>query len=433
MGDKPNIILFITHDQGQFIGCYDSPTNPNSLKTPYLDKLAADGVKFNNHFCTAPQCSPSRGSILTSLYPHQNGLMGLVNLGWDLPNINKTLPMYLKENGYSTHLLGLQHEHRNAMSLGYEYITNRRNPQMYSCNQLQNKFIEFLNNHKKDDKPFYACFGVFETHRPYHGWGDYVDPESVEVPPYLPDNQIIRQDIADYYGTIQVVDKTIGTIIDHLESTDLREKTLFIFTTDHGEPLPRAKCTLYDPGIKTSLIMNLPNSEKIKPNSVMNSMVSNIDLLPSLLDIIGAEIPKDIEGKSFLSHLIAEDAEFRKEIFTEKTFHEWYDPLRSIRTNKYKYIKNFEKLETLYQIDLFASRYPIGQHMEYQIKKPRPDEELYDLKEDPTETNNLATNFEYSDIMKDLKTRLYNWMKSTNDPILKGRVVDNRKDPPKRF
>ncbi|MFX1588998.1 MAG: sulfatase-like hydrolase/transferase, partial [Promethearchaeota archaeon] len=110
MSKKPNIILFITHDQGQYLGCYNSFQTPNSLKTPNLDKLAKDGVRFTNYFCTAPECSPSRGGIQTSLYPHQNGLMGLLDRGWTLPANNKTLPMYLKENGYTTHLLGFQHE-----------------------------------------------------------------------------------------------------------------------------------------------------------------------------------------------------------------------------------------------------------------------------------------------------------------------------------
>ncbi len=110
---KPNIVLFITHDQGQYIGCYDSPQTPNSLNTPNIDKLAKEGVRFTNNFSTAPLCSPSRGSIQTSKYPHQNGLMGLVNRGWTLPEYNKTLPMYLNDNGYSTHLLNLQHESRD--------------------------------------------------------------------------------------------------------------------------------------------------------------------------------------------------------------------------------------------------------------------------------------------------------------------------------
>ena len=141
---KPNIILFITHDQGQYLGCYNSPQTPNSLNTPNIDKLAARGIKFTNYFCTAPQCSPSRGSIQTSLYPHQNGLMGLANLGWSLPNFNKTLQMYLRENEYSTHLVGLQHETNRVEDLGYDDVSKRMKDYKYSIKNVIPALIEFL-------------------------------------------------------------------------------------------------------------------------------------------------------------------------------------------------------------------------------------------------------------------------------------------------
>ena len=261
MNEKPNIILFITHDQGQFIGCYDSPQTPNSLKTPNLDRLAENGVRFTNYFCTAPQCSPSRGSILTSKYPHQNGLMGLVDRGWTLPTINKTLPLYLKENGYSTHLIGLQHESRDPTTLGYNTISKRKREFRYSCKNMEKSHLKFISNHKNDQKPFYACFGVWEAHRPLIGWGDPMDPTKVKIPPYLPDRQIVREDLANYYSVIHIIDNTIGVIINYLEDNGLRDNTLFIYTTDHGEPYPRAKCTLYDPGIKTNLLISWPNSD----------------------------------------------------------------------------------------------------------------------------------------------------------------------------
>ncbi|TFF89111.1 MAG: hypothetical protein EU548_08035, partial [Promethearchaeota archaeon] len=137
---KPNIILFITHDQGQYLGCYNSSQTPNSLHTPNLDKLAKNGIRFTNYFCTAPQCSPSRGGIQTSLYPHQNGLMGLVDRGWTLPESNKTLPMYLKENSYTTHLMGFQHEAFDAHTLGYDTISKRRSEPLYNCHKMNKNY-----------------------------------------------------------------------------------------------------------------------------------------------------------------------------------------------------------------------------------------------------------------------------------------------------
>ncbi|MFX0188499.1 MAG: sulfatase [Candidatus Hodarchaeota archaeon] len=428
---KPNIVLFITHDQGQFLGCYNNPQTPNSLNTPNIDKIAKNGVKFTNYFCTAPQCSPSRGSIQTSLYPHQNGLMGLVDRGWTLPEHNKTLAMYLKENGYKTHLLGFQHESRNAFTLGYDTISKRGPEIQYSCKRMEKDYIKFIDEHKNDDKPFYVCIGAVEVHRPFRAWAEPIDPEIVKIPPYLPDHPMIRMDLAEFYGAIQTVDKIIGKILYHLEKNDLMENTLFIYTTDHGEAFPRAKCTLYDPGIKTLLLMSWQNSDIFTKGKVINQMISNIDLLPTLLDLIGSEIPKNIEGRSFMPILRDHNKPFRKEVYVEKTFHEIYDPMRGIRTENYKFILNFEKIKTPYQIPADFKRSSSWRYMKKIFNKPRSEEELYDLKKDPNEMINLRDDPNYKDILKELKQKLFNWMKITNDPILKGRIKYERKDYPK--
>jgi N-sulfoglucosamine sulfohydrolase len=433
MTEKPNIILFITHDQGQFLGCYDSPRTPNSLITPNLDKIAENGVRFTNYFCTAPQCSPSRGSIITSKYPHQNGLMGLIDRGWTLPEENKTLPMYLKESGYSTHLLGFQHESFNAKTLGYDTISKRGPEWRYSPIKMEKSYREFFNEHKNDETPFYVCIGVPEVHRPFGVWAESVSPEIVKVPPYLPDNKIIREDLAKFYGAIQSIDTFIGNILKFLEDNNLRDNSLFIYTTDHGEPFPRAKCTLYDPGIKTLLIMSWLNLDIIQKGSIYNQMISNIDLLPTILEMVGAKVPDSLEGKSFLSILKENSSHFRKEIYTTKSFHEYYDPIRAIRTGKFKYIINFEKFETSYQVPMDMLQDPIGKFIIEKIKKPRDHEELYDLEKDPREMNNLINHSDYTNIYLQLKQKLFKWMERTNDPILKGKIQDKRSTPPKRY
>ncbi|MEJ2248451.1 MAG: sulfatase [Candidatus Lokiarchaeota archaeon] len=433
MINKPNIILFITHDQGKFLNCYNSTDTPNNLKTPNVDKIAKKGIKFNNYFCTAPQCSPSRGSIKTSLYPHQNGLMGLVNLGWTLPESNKTLAIYLKENGYTTHLLGLQHESLNANSLGYDTISKRGPEFKYSRNRMEKDYIKFLNEHQKDQKPFYLNIGTIEVHRPFKAWSKSVDPTQVIVPHYLPDIEDVRNDLADFYGNVEVVDQTIGLLIDILEDLEMMENTLFIYTTDHGIPFPRAKCTLYDPGLRTSLIMYHKNSKEFTGGKTINSLLSNIDLLPSLLDYTGAEIPDEIEGISFLPILRNQIKKGRSEIYAEKTFHEIYDPIRGIRTSKYKYIKNFEKLGTLYQIPADILRDPSGQVMKEKYKVTRPKEELYDLTVDPFEENNLIENYEYNNILIEMRKKLNAWMIETKDPLLEGKVIDRRQKVQKHY
>jgi len=428
MNRKPNIVLFITHDQGQYVGCYDSPQTPNSLNTPNIDKIGYEGVRFTNYFCTAPQCSPSRGSMKTSLYPHQNGLMGLVNRGWTMPEDNKTLAMYLKENGYTTHLLGLQHESLDAKTLGYDTISKRGPEFKYSRGRMEKQYFRFFDEHKDDEKPFFVNIGTIEVHRPFRAWSDPVNPERVKIPPYLPEDERIREDLSQLYGNIEIVDKTIGKILGYLEEIGIRKNTLFIYTTDHGIPYPRAKCTLYDPGLKILLLVHHPNSELFRGGKVVNSMLSNLDLLPSILDFIGGDIPDNIEGKSFIPILKNECEEIREEIYAEKTYHEIYDPIRGVRTKKYKYIKNFQELDSLFQIPADILLDPAGKAVEGKYQKPRPMEELYDLEKDPDEMNNLINDSEYNEILFDLRTKLNDWMVKTNDPLLEGKVKEEKQE-----
>jgi len=430
---KPNIIFFITHDQGQFLSCYDTSQTPNSLRTPNLDKLAKDGIRFTNYFCTAPQCSPSRGSIQTSLYPHQNGLMGLVNHGWTLPPHNKTIPMYLKENGYTTHLLGLQHESVDVKTLGYDTVSKRMKDYKYDTKTMLNEYKKFFEAHKDDEKPFFANLGVIEIHRPFDVWSEPVDPKTVIVPPFLPETDEVREDLGLFYGIINPLDETIGKILEFLDRNDLRENTLFIYTTDHGSPFPRAKCTLYDPGIKTLLIMNCPNNSLFRGGKVLEQMISNIDLMPTLLDFIEAEIPEGIEGRSFMPVLKDSNLPFRSEVFTEKNYHDIYDPIRSIRTKEFKYIRNYEPSQYLFQMPIDIERSLSGQILKDKIEIQRTKEELYELKEDPNENHNLAYNLAYNDILLELRQNLFNWMQRTNDPLLKGKIKDERQKPPRKY
>jgi arylsulfatase A-like enzyme len=428
MKEKPNILLFITHDQGDYLGCYDSQQTPNALETPNIDNLAEKGVRFSNYFCTAPQCSPSRSSMKTSLYPHQTGLMGLVNLGWTMPADNKTLAMYLKENGYTTHLLGLQHESLDAETLGYDTISKRGPEFKYSRGRMEKKYFKFLEDHKDDVEPFFLNIGTIEVHRPYKAWSQPIDPDRVKIPPYLPDNEDMRKDFAEFYSNIETVDKTIGKIINHLEEVGLMETTLIIYTTDHGAAYPRAKCTLYDPGLKILLVMYHPNLEIFTGGKKIESLLSNLDLLPTLVDLVSGAAPKDVEGKSFLPILKGKKKEVRSEIYGEKTFHEIYDPIRCVRTGSVKYIKNFEKLDTSYQIPKDIAMDPAGKVMIDKIQHPRPMEELYDLEKDPNEKNNLIDNPEYKLILKELRDKLKKWMERTNDPLLEGKVPDKRSE-----
>ena len=418
---RPNILLIILHDLGTRLGCYGE----TSIQTPALDDLAAEGVLFRNHFCTAPFCSPSRGAIFTGKYPHTNGLMGLVNLAWDLPEGNTTLAQMLGNVGYDTFLFGMQHEVKDPARLGFHkhYIPQRdMGHGLTSCKNVAPMVSDFLAQRGKSDRaPFYARVGFFEVHR--RGSGGYReyesdDPDGANVPSYLKDTPGTREDLAAFHGAIRFTDNAVGGILDALDKSGLSDNTIVVFTTDHGIAFPRAKATLYDPGVRTTLIMRWP--EGINGGRTYTELMSNIDLLPSLLGAAGAPVPADVQGRSFLNLLRGSDYVPNEWIFAEKnTSHN--DVKRCIRTQRHKYIRNYNegpKLQLPTDIEQSSTRRDMGdEHL-----APRPTVELYDLLEDPSEMENLAGRPELADVEDDLASRLRKIMEETGDPLLRGPI-----------
>ena len=414
LSDQPNIVLVHCHDLGQYLGCYGAP-----LHTPHLDKLAGEGVKFTRYACTAAQCSPSRGSIMTGRYPHQNGLMGLAHIGWELNDDEVTLPMYLNQAGYATWLLGEQHETSHPERLGYQNIWVKSS-RAREVSEVATGFLQQMAS-AKAHQPFFASIGFSEPHRPYDAPGYPADdPEEVQPLPYLPDRPGIREDIAGLHGLIYRMDEAAGQIVRTIDEAGLADNTLVIFTTDHGIAMPRAKGTCYDPGIMTALIMRMPGLAE--GGGEYNQLLSNIDLLPTLLELIGAPIADRIAGRSFLPLLTNGDYQLRDHIFAEMTWHDKYNPMRAIRTNKYKYIRNIGDRPLVYlPLDIYQGR--AGQEMreEYYATR-RPEEELYDLADDPLEQNNLAGKPEYAEQLKVLGDQVRQWREETDDPLLDGPV-----------
>lgn len=412
---KPNILMVICHDLGQYVSCYGNI----SVETPNVDLIAEEGLLFKNYFATAPLCSPSRGSIMTGRYPGATGFMGLVNRGWELALDEKTLPMYLKEIGYSTYLFGFQHERRDPLTLGYDYVIGWDNPPHLAKNVVP-RVVSFLEEDIR--QPFFACVGLFEVHRP---WEIYkkVDSKTVKVPDYLPDTSEVREDLSMFYGSILETDYYMGKILQTLRKRNKEDNTLLIFTTDHGIAFPRAKSTLYDPGIKTTLIVKWPKGGFVG-GKVYDELLSNVDLLPTLLDILGTEIPEPIQGISFKGLLYNEDYVPRKEIFAQKDWHDIYDPIRCVRTNRFKYIRNYIEgawpyLPLPLDIEESLSRRSLG---DAHMTKLREREELYDLSIDPLELNNISERSEYRDVLNELRSELHEWQEKIKDPILKGPI-----------
>lgn len=422
-GQKPNILLIITHDLGQRLGCYGKEIN-----TPNIDSLANEGVKFSKSFCTAPQCSPSRASLMSGQYPHNHGLIGLAHkeFAWKMDNTVKTLPEYLKPAGYETHLFGLQHETTEPKTLGYQHIhgSGIGRPK---AKPTTSELIDFLERYSQTSgrSPFFASVGFHEPHRPYPKVKESTDrTEEVSVPLYLPDKDGIRKDLVGLNELVYRVDEAIHDIELALTSNNLKGNTLFIFTTDHGVAMPRAKGACYDPGIEITLILQKPGI--FEGGEDYKQLISNVDILPTLLDYLDIEPARKLDGRSFLPLLKGESYQQRDHLFVEMSWHDQYNPIRGIRTEGYKYLKNFgERPKVFLPGDIYYGA--AGKEVREEFySSARPEEELYDLNEDPLENNNLAGISDYRNVHETLKRKVDKWLEKTEDPILEGPIPPTR-------
>jgi N-sulfoglucosamine sulfohydrolase len=418
--DPPHIVLLVCHDLGRYLPCY----GVGGLETPNLDRLAAEGAVLGRYFAAAPLCSPSRGSIITGCYPHQHGLMGLVNRGWDMPDRTPTLAQRLREAGYATYLFGFQHEKRDARRSGYDHLHHVRGP--HRAAEVVPSFVEFLHGAREATRggPFLAVIGVSEVHRPFVSEHyQPLRPAGVDVPAFLPDRPAVREDLAALGGLVSALDAGVGQVLDALEDTGQDRRTLVVFTTDHGLPFPRAKSTLYDAGLGTALLCRLPGA--VPAGRRVDALLSNVDLLPTLLEAAGLPPPQDVAGRSFWSLLRGAAGAGREEVFAEKTWHDAYDPMRAVRTERWKYIRNFAPgPELLLPADIAAAPSATVPEVVAALGRARAEEELYDLAADPCERVNLAADPEHAAVLRGLAARLQAWMEETGDPLLRGPIPD---------
>jgi len=412
---RPNILMITTHDIGRHIGCYGVKT----VQTPNLDALAARGVRFANYFAADCVCSPSRGVILTGRYPQANGLMGLTHQpwSWSLNEGERHVAAILKDAGYSTTLVGLQHVTQgDPHKLGYDKVLSKKLIAGETVRAAQDE----LRKAGKGEPPFFMKVGFVEVHRPFKVGKD--TEKGVFIPHYLKDTPEIREDLANFQGTIRFFDKCVGEILNALESSKVADNTLVIFTADHGIPYPGAKWTLFDPGIETPLVMYWPGT-KLRGGKVHEQLMSNVDFLPTLLDLIGVEIPDNLHGHSFKPVIEGTQKKSpRSEVYAQRTSHALYDNLsRCVRAERYKLIRYFEPGRTvIYPTDAVPQR--VAEHVERPRRRSgrRPVVELYDIKADPHERNNLAQSPRYAKIVTEMSNKLWAWMEQVKDPLLKG-------------
>ncbi|HUU43052.1 MAG TPA: sulfatase, partial [Planctomycetota bacterium] len=409
-----NVVQFIWHDLGDNLSCYGRPEIPS----PRLETFAAEGVVFERHFCTSPQCSPSRGALMTGRYPHSNGLMGLTHRGWSYAAGERDLPDLLNDAGFDTWLFGFEHERnrQDPKRFTYRHVVNTER----HCNKVAPEACAFFRSDAAKRQPFYVNIGFTEVHR---NFGLDYDPEvlaKVKVPGFLPDLPVVRKDLATFYENIRRADDAVGRVLDAIREAKLDESTLVFFTTDHGMPFPRAKMSLYDPGIKVAFLMRLPGV--IEAGTRVSHLVSNVDVLPTVLDAVKVAVPENVQGRSFWPLLTGGAYVPREEVIADVTWHGGqYDPTRCIRTGRWKYIRNFIPGRPVLIQGPAGQRYGADVIDRY-FSAWRPEQELYDLKSDPDERTNLAKVPEYGPILADLGRRLERILRETSDPLLEGDI-----------
>jgi N-sulfoglucosamine sulfohydrolase len=394
-----NILIISADDLGLQLGCYGDRTVP----TPRLDALAASGTLFARAYVTQPSCSPSRSSLFTGLYPHQNGQLGLCTHGFSLLKPWPTVPALLCANGRVGGFFGKIHvEPQAAITAGF--TTVERDPMLRDPQVVRRRTRDFLSSVRS--KPFVLHWDLFDPHQPFidqaHGLPkNPLTPGSVkswswtELPASKRDEVTAAEAPHSYYNGVARLDSLVGVILDELDAAKAREHTLIIFWGDNGPPTPRGKGNLYENGVHVPMIISGPG---VQAGQKRDELVSTIDVLPTVCAAAGVTVPSGPNhlGRDLGPLLRGETPAWRSQVFTEMTFHTniIFRPLRAVHESRWKLLRT-----------LAAD--PTG------VK-----EELYDLTADPDERRNLADDPAHSAERARLAQALDAWQHQTADPLL---------------
>ena len=479
-GAEKNIIFFITDDQGKTLGCYgdEVATSPN------IDAIAKDGVVFENAFATTASCSASRSVVMSGLHNHKNGQYGHQHHYHKFASyhnvVSLALPRVIANAGYRTARIGKYHV---APEKVYHFEQKLNGAKSRNIVQMAENCRDFLSD-KTDERPFFLYFATSDPHRgggidetsdselkpnlfgnkknrrSYPGVEEtFYEPEKVNVPSFLSDTTETREELAQYYQSCARIDKGLGRLVSILKENDLYDKTLIVFTSDHGMAFSGGKTTVYEPGLRVPFIVRDPYQKKRGTRS--KALISHIDITPSLLDFAGGlnsetNGPTDwrdpnkfwkeegeainenrnggykfktYHGKSWMPSLADETLEHWDSVFASHTFHEiqMYYPMRVVRDKKYKLIWNIaHKLDYPFASDLWIAsswqaQYKKGLDAPYGKKTvgnyiSRPQFELYDIESDPDESYNLALKPEFAELLKTYQSKLRQQQESLDDP-----------------
>lgn len=426
--NRPNIIYLHSHDTGRYIQPYG-----HAINTPNLQALAEQGVLFRNAFCAGPTCSPSRAALLTGMWPHCNGMTGLLNRGSVLADDSTHLVHTLKDAGYLTVLAGFQHVARDRSQTGYEIDleTLDGGPEADHDAAVVRRAEAFLS--EAHEQPFFLDCGFFATHRTgksgeRDGWHNtdespLGDARYCLPPAPLPDTPEVREDFADFKVAATRLDDYFGRLIQLLNESDAAANTVIICTTDHGIAYPHMKCNLLDHGLGVMLIIRGPQSgEPFVGGKVVDAMVSHLDIFPTICEAASIPAPDWLQGQSLVPLVNGNVDSIHDSIFGEVNYHCSYEPMRAVRTERYKYIKRFEPhphpvLPNCDDSPSKAALVDLGWRERTQVE-----ECLFDLMFDPNEACNLAGDPRCGSVLSEMRARLAEWMKDTDDPILNGKV-----------
>ena len=404
MSNLQNILYLHSHDTGRYIQPYG-----HAIPTPNLQGLAEQGMLFYQAFCANPTCSPSRAALLTGQAAHSSGMYGLAHppSSSRLNDYGEHIVHLLRRAGYKSYLAGHQHiihSDNPGRDIGYDQTIGTTE----NAHEAAARFLR-----ESSDKPFFLDVGFFETHRKFPELSAAENRGYCLPPAPLPNNPEVREDMCRYKASARILDNKIGVVLRALRESGKEEKTLVICTTDHGLAFPRMKCNLYDEGIGVMLLLK---GAGFTGGRVSDSLVSQIDLFPTICELAGMPIPDWVQGHSLIPLASNPQAAIRSEVYAEVNYHVMYFPQRAVRTRDWKYIRNYETPWACgHNCDGSPSRDFWVRHGWLDTSSPR--EELYNLQFDPHEQNNLAGNVAFEQVKCDLSARLDEWMVSTDDPI----------------
>ncbi|MBI5281819.1 MAG: sulfatase [Candidatus Solibacter usitatus] len=427
-----SVVLVVADDLGLHTGAYGDTV----ARTPHLDRLAAEGVRFTHGFATTASCSASRSVLLTGLHNHANGQYGHAHAEHHfslLPHV-RTLPLLLKDAGYRTGLVGKFHV-APAGAFGWDMLSEGMDRNVSRMAETARKFIEGCGG-----APFFLHYAFGDPHRAGKGFANdrpqpgvakgVFDPQHVQVPSFLPDTPGTRAELAEYYQAANRLDQGVGMLMEVLRQSGRLDNTLVIFLSDNGMPFPNAKTNLYDAGAHLPLIVRPPGGW---PRGMTNeAMVSWADIAPTILDFCRARGPEyPLQGRSFLPLLEQARPAGWDLVFFSHTFHEvtMHYPVRGTRTPRYKYLRNLvHQAPFPHASDLWASRTwtdvraqgesgMIGRRRvhDYLFRAP---EELYDVAADPGEVRNLAGASAHQTVLAELRRQTQEFRRRTGDPWL---------------